>query len=92
MSCPICSTQMKTHAHYGFKRTFGCRQCNEIICPECCKVEDGERLWVRLRRSGSELMCTSAACPRICTGVPWWAACPDGVSYGEVTPERFNRM
>jgi hypothetical protein len=35
MSCPICSTQMKTHAHYGFKRTFGCRQCNEIICPEC---------------------------------------------------------
>jgi len=62
------------------------------ICPECCKVEDGERLWVRLRRSGSELMCTSAACPRICTGVPWWAACPDGVSYGEVTPERFNRM
>ena len=35
MSCPICSSQMKTHVSYGVKKTLGCRTCNEIICPEC---------------------------------------------------------
>jgi (2Fe-2S) ferredoxin len=66
------------------------------IGPECCQTEEGERLWERVkdrvRQSGLEVMRTKAACFRICTGGPWLAVYPDGIWYGEVTPERFERI
>jgi len=66
------------------------------IGPECCPTEEGERLWERVkdrvRQSGLEVMRTKAACFRICTGGPWLAVYPDGVWYGEVTPERFETI
>jgi (2Fe-2S) ferredoxin len=66
------------------------------IGPECCSSETGESLWEkvkeRVRQSGLEVMRTKAACFRICTGGPWLAVYPDGIWYGEVTPERFERI
>jgi (2Fe-2S) ferredoxin len=66
------------------------------IGPECCPPEEGERLWERVkdrvRQSGLEVMRTKAACFRICTGGPWLAVYPDGIWYGEVNPERFERI
>ena len=66
------------------------------IGPECCPSEEGEGLWNRVkdrvRQSGLEVLRTKAACFRICTGGPWLAVFPDGVWYGEVTPERFERI
>jgi hypothetical protein len=35
MSCPICETQLLTHASYGVAKTGGCRMCDESVCPEC---------------------------------------------------------
>ena len=34
-TCPICDTQMLTHASYGVAKTAGCRMCDESVCPEC---------------------------------------------------------
>ena len=66
------------------------------IGPECCRSEEGEALWERVkervRESGLEVMRTKAACFRICIGGPWLAVYPDGVWYGGVTLERFERI
>ena len=69
-----------------------------FIClgPDCCPTVEGERLWevikARVRETGIPVMRTKAACFRICTQGPWLVVYPDGIWYGQVTPERFERI
>ena len=64
--------------------------------PDCCAAEEGEKLWElvkqRVRETGLRAMRTKAGCLRICTGGPWLVVYPEGVWYGAVTSERFERI
>ena len=69
-----------------------------FVClgPDCCETRDGETLWEfikqRVKETGVKVMRTKAACFRICTGGPWLVVYPDGIWYGQVTPQRFERI
>ena len=67
-----------------------------IGMPMGCAPADGERLWEyvkqRVKETGLRAMRTKAGCFRICTGGPWLVVYPDGIWYGAVTPERFERI
>src|SRR6185436_8569129 len=64
--------------------------------PDCCRPDEAEIVWEhikrRIRETGTRAMRTKAQCFRICSGGPWLVVYPDGVWYGTVTTERFDRI
>src|SRR4029434_6520877 len=64
--------------------------------PDCCRRREGEMLWEfvkrRIKETGVPVMRTKAECFRICAGGPWLVVYPDGIWYGEMTPNRFERI
>jgi (2Fe-2S) ferredoxin len=66
------------------------------IGPDCCSLEAGEAVWAhikqRLSEAGLPVMRTKAACLRVCSGGPWLVVYPEGVWYGRVDAERFDRI
>ena len=66
------------------------------IGPDCCDPQKGEAVWdyvkKRVREVGLKAMRTKAGCFRICSGGPWLVVYPDGIWYGQIDPERFERI
>lgn len=77
--------------HGAQKHLFVC------LGPDCCDAgREGEPLWKHIKESLKQanvpVMRTKAACFRICAGGPWMVIYPEGIWYGQVTPERFDRI
>ena len=90
MSDPLSAGLAKAGLATARRHLFLC------LGPDCCAAPDGERVWEyikpRVRETGLRALRTKAACFRICTGGPWLVVYPEGVWYGAVTPERFERI
>lgn len=80
------------------KANIATAQRHLFLCmgPDCCVPADAEVLWEhikqRVRETGVQAMRTKAQCFRICTGGPWIVVYPEGVWYGDMTKERFDRI
>jgi (2Fe-2S) ferredoxin len=90
MSDPISAGLKKAGIAGAQRHLFLC------IGPDCCDPQQAEPVWEyvkkRVRESGLPAMRTKAGCFRICAGGPWLAVYPDGVWYGAVDAERFERI
>jgi (2Fe-2S) ferredoxin len=66
------------------------------VGPECCDPAEHAGLWDLLKAETRKLpvsvLRTKAACLRICKDGPWLVVYPDGIWYGQVTPERMRRI
>lgn len=64
--------------------------------PDCCARAEAQVVWDyvkrRIKETGARAMRTKAECFRICIGGPWMVVYPEGVWYGNVTAERFERI
>ena len=64
--------------------------------PDCAEPDAGQQTWEYLKRRCQQLalpvMRTKAGCFRICVGGPWLLIYPEGTWYGNVTPERCERI
>ena len=64
--------------------------------PDCCAPADAQVVWEyikqRVKEAGIKAMRTKAQCFRICTGGPWLVVYPEGVWYGAMSVERFERI
>jgi len=64
--------------------------------PDCCNPAAHADLWDLLKAETKNLavpvLRTKAACLRICTEGPWLVVYPDGIWYGQLTPERLQRI
>jgi len=69
-----------------------------FIClgPDCADLEASQPLWEHIKATVKSLnlpvMRTKAQCFRVCTGGPILVIYPDGAWYGNMTPERFDRI
>ena len=90
MSDPLSAGLAKAGVATAQRHLFLC------IGPDCCESREGERLWEtvkqRVKETGLSAMRTKAGCFRICTGGPWLVVYPEGMWYGALTPERFERI
>jgi (2Fe-2S) ferredoxin len=64
--------------------------------PDCCAMEQGQAVWQAMKQLVRDrnlpVFRTKASCFRICRGGPWLVVYPEGVWYGEMTPERFEQI
>jgi len=73
-------------------------QRHVFLClgPDCCDPQQGEAIWALLKKqiasAAKPVLRTKVNCLRICRGGPWLVVYPDGVWFGNVTPERCQRI
>lgn len=80
------------------KATIATAERHLFLCmgPDCCAPAEAGAVWEhikrRVRETGLRAMRTKAQCFRICTGGPWLVVYPEGVWYGAMSVERFERV
>jgi (2Fe-2S) ferredoxin len=66
------------------------------VGPDCCRPAEALEVWeyikLRVRETAVRAMRTKAQCFRICAGGPWLVIYPDGIWYGGMNTERFERI
>lgn len=90
MSDPIAAGFAKAGVASAERHLFLC------IGPDCCAPAESAVVWEHIKRrvkeTGIPVMRTKADCLRVCSGGPWLVVYPEGVWYGAMTVERFERV